>query len=195
MSSYDFIGFSAWLGFAQVVRALPRQSTPLTPSIVARGPGPFGSQAPNRRCENSNHSSSRDQWEHCGSIDVWFSGRTLRLRCSDGVWMCLNVFDPSSLQAPVVLGPSSCPAAQTLVRGQLGQDAEGMRRRNQKYQKSCVNFSSAESRCLSLETLTTLPEASYHSSLLAQSRNVSEVCTMNLAQCPGRATGCGICWF
>lgn len=180
------IRFPSWLGFAQVVRALPRQSTPLTPSIVARGPGPFGSQAPNRRCENSNHSSSRDQWEHCGSIDVWFSGRTLRLR-----WF-LNVFDPSSLQAPVVLGPSSCPAAQTLVRGQLGQDAEGMRRRNQ---KSCVNFSSAESRCLSLETLTTLPEASYHSSLLAQSRNISEVCTMNLAQCPGRATGCGICWF
>lgn len=47
----------------QVVRALPRQSTPLTPSIVARGPGPFGAQA------------------------------------------------------PVVLGQSSCPTAQTLVRG------------------------------------------------------------------------------
>lgn len=49
--------------------------------------------------------------------------------------MVLNVFDPSSLQAPVVLGPSSCPAAQTLVRGQLGQDAEGMRRNEKKESK------------------------------------------------------------
>ena len=52
---FNFIRFP-WLGFAQVVRAVPRQSTPLTPSIVARGPGPFGSQARKRRCENSSHS-------------------------------------------------------------------------------------------------------------------------------------------